>query len=502
MTNVLQYLEQTVREKPYHLFLTDGQRGMTFREVYDQARAIGSCLIQSGVVGKAVAVLMEKTPRTVAAFLGAIYGGNYYVPLDSQMPRGRLEAIVDFLAPGALLWDESTRGLAEALPYSGTRIGYSQAAFGMIQEEPLRAVRKAQLDIDPIYVVFTSGSTGIPKGVVGCHRGVIDYVEQLCPALGFDGESVFGNQTPLYFDACLKELFPAMKYGGCVHLIPRQLFSFPVRLVEYLNQHQINTLCWVASAMTMVSNPGTFERIRPRFLRTVAFASEVLPVRQLKAWRKAAPGARFFNLYGPTETTGICCYYEICRELEDDEPIPIGAPFPNTQILLLDEEGRPAAPGAPGEIYIRGTRLTLGYYRSPEQEAGAFVQNPLQNSYPERVYRTGDMAMRNSRGELVFLGRRDQQIKRMGRRIELGEIEAAAGALPGVDSAGCVCSGEPQRLILFYTGPAEPEALLTGLKQRLPRYMLPNDLRPLEAMPRTPNGKLHRSRLRELADQG
>ena len=169
-------------------------------------------------------------------------------------------------------------------------------------------------------------------------------------------------------------LTPALKFGGRVVFIPKKLFTSPVRLVEFLNQQKINTLCWVTSALTLVSSLGTFETIRPRFLQTVAFASEVFPVRQLEKWRRACPGARFLNLYGPTETTGICCYYEVDREFSEEETLPIGRPFPNTQILLLDETGKPAAPGEPGEICIRGTRLTLGYYRDEQRTAEAFIQ--------------------------------------------------------------------------------------------------------------------------------
>lgn len=499
MKNILEYLEHTAKLSPYKIAITDGETGMTFRELYDQARSVGSYLARRSVCRKPVVVLMEKQPRTVAAFLGAIYGGNYYVPLDPEMPPSRMKQIINTLEPGALIFDEKTRQRAEELEYEGLTLSYEQGAFGIIQEEALNQIRQEQVDIDPIYIVFTSGSTGVPKGVVGCHRSVIDYIEALCPVLECGEDTIFGNQTPLYVDAYLKELLPVLKYGGCLCLIPKQLFMFPVRLVEFLNRNKVNTLCWVASALTMVSSLGTFERIRPRFLRTVAFASEVLPNKQLRAWRKAAPGARFLNLYGPTEATGICCYYEVERDFEDNEPLPIGQPFPNTQILLLNGVGQPVTAGETGEIFIRGTRLTLGYYRDPEREAAAFVQNPMHNNYPDRVYRTGDLARYNDRGELVFLSRKDDQIKHQGYRIELGEIEAAANALTGVQSACCVYVTENKQIVLYYTGTVDPKELGERLKERLPRYMLPQNYHRLTAMPRTANGKLDRVRMREMA---
>lgn len=495
-TNILEYLEQTVKICPYKTAFTDGDAAMTFREVYDQARAIGSFLHRNGIYGQSVAVLMKKHPRTITAFLGVIYAGNYYVPLDEEMPKQRMELILQKAKPKILICDEETASCGQLLRFGGRTVLYTNMAFGIIQEEELKAIRAKQLDIDPIYIVFTSGSAGVPKGVVGCHRAAIDYIENLCPVLGFKEDTVFGNQTPLYFDACLKEILPALKFGATVYLIPKTLFLFPLKLVEYINDHKINTLCWVVSALTMISSMGTFEKLVPRRVHTVAFASEVFPIRQLKLWRKALPNARFINLYGPTETTGICCYYEVDREFEDNETLPIGQPFPNTQILLLDERGSPVPDGQPGEICIRGTRLTLGYYADPERTEAAFVQNPLNTLYPEIIYRTGDIGKYNDREELVFQSRIDHQIKHMGHRIELGEIEAAAAACEEVQCTCCVFEEEQKKIILYYTGPITAAQISALLKEKLPRYMLPNIVRQLSTMPLTPNGKIDRNGLK------
>jgi len=497
MKNILQYLETTVRVVPDKAAVFDEETALSFRQLYDQARGIGSWLSREGLYRKPVVVFLKRSPRTIAAFLGAVYGGCFYVPLDAEMPRARIDLILKTLEPGILLYDESTRSLAGGLNWAGKLVSYEDAAFGVIDEAALLDIRQRQLDIDPVYIVFTSGSTGVPKGVVGCHRAVIDYIENLCPVLKFDADTVFGNQSPLYFDACLKEILPTLKFGASTCLIPRRLFLFPMQLVEFLNEHKINTLCWVVSALTMISSLRTFERIRPQCLRLVAFASEVFPSRQLNLWRRNVPEARFVNLYGPTETTGICCYYEVDRELSEKEVLPVGRPFPNTQILLLDENDREPEPGQQGEICIRGSRLTLGYYRDPEHTAAAFVQNPLNRDYPERIYRTGDLGKFNEAGELIFLGRKDQQIKHMGHRIELGEIEAVVAMHPGIRQCCCIHDPEKKRLILCYAGTVPTGDLAVYIKSRLPRYMIPNQLRKMASLPQTPNGKLHRSALRE-----
>lgn len=492
--NILEYLEEAALRWPGRVAVASRGEYMTFGALRETARSVGTFLLGHGHERQRVAVLMERSPRALAAFLGVVSAGGCFAALDTGMPEARLKVILDTLKPGAILCEENSREKAEGLAQGCPVYTYGPASSAPGDAEALEQVMGRVLDMDPMYVVFTSGSTGTPKGVVGCHRAVIDYMEGLCAVLPFDADTVFGSQSPLYFDAWFKEFFPALKLGARMELLPRELFCAPVRLVEYLNERKINTLCWVAPALTLVSYPGTFERVRPEYLRCVAFASEALAPRELMRWREAAPGARFFNLYGPTETTGICCYFEVNRDFSPEEAIPIGAPLPNTEVFLLDEKDRPPAPGEPGEICIRGSRLTLGYCG---EEQGGFVRNPLQTLYPERIYRTGDLGRYNDRGELQFLGRKDGQIKHMGRRIELGEIEAAAMAQGQVSAACCVYDPERGRLTLYYTGEAEAGTLREALKKKLPRYMLPREIRKLETMPRTENGKIARKLLGE-----
>ena len=498
MTNLLEYLESIVLRCPDKVAFANESMGLTFQQVYDQARSIGSALHRRGYYKQPVVVFMKKHPTTLAAFFGVMYSGCYYVPLDDEMPRHRIELIFQTLEPGALICDETTESIANELNYAGQIYRYDALAADAIDEAVLASIRDKQLDIDPIYIVFTSGSTGVPKGVMACHRSVIDYVEQLCKVLKFDGNSVFGNQTPLYFDAYLKEVIPTLKYGATTILIPKQLFMFPMKLVEFLNEHKINTLCWVVSALTMISSFRTFEKVKPLYLRTIAFASEVFPIKQFKLWKAALPNCRFINLYGPTETTGICCYYEVDREFEEHETLPVGRPFQNTEIILLDENNQVPPVGQQGEICVRGTRLTLGYYRNPEKTAEAFVQNPLNKLYPELIYRTGDLGRFNTRGELEFAGRKDYQIKHMGHRIELGEIEVIVNMHEAVRSACCIFDQEKKKIVLYYTGGIAVAELTAYIKSKLPRYMVPNVTRQLDNLPLTPNGKIDRNGLKKL----
>ena len=502
LTNVLEYLEQTVTRLPDKVAFANEEMGLTFAQVYNQARAIGTHLHNEGFYKKPVVVFMKKHPKTIVAFLGTIYSGCFYVPLDEEMPRHRVELIFQTLNPGAIICDDTTAPLVKEFDYSGKTYLYDDICNTAVNDGALAAIRDRQIDTDPIYIVFTSGSTGIPKGVMACHRSVLDYIEHLSEVLKFNEDTVFGNQTPLYFDACLKEIYPTMKYGATTYIVPKQLFMFPIKLVEFLNEFKINTVCWVVSALTMISAFKTFDKVKPEYLHTIAFASEVFPIKQFNLWRAALPNARFINLYGPTEVTGICCYYEVDREFSLEESLPVGRPFKNTEIILLDENDKEPAPGEQGEICVRGTSLTLGYYKNPEKTNEAFVQNPLNDMYPELIYRTGDLGKYNERGELVFLSRKDFQIKHMGHRIELGEIEVIVNMHPDVKTACCIFDNEKKKIVLYYVGTVDIKDMAGYIKEKLPRYMVPNVIKQLEQMPLTPNGKINRNLLKQQYEQG
>lgn len=496
--NVLDYLNEIVKTKAEKTAFANESVAMTFGQVYGQSRAIGTYLHRKGIYRKPVVVFMRKHPKEVTAFFGVITAGNFYVPIDEEMPAVRIQLILDNVQPSLIICDGETIGLTADFQFQGEAVLYDEICGGATDDAALQSIHDAAIDTDLIYIVFTSGSTGTPKGVAACHRSVIDYIEQLSETLEFRKDTVFGNQTPLYLDACLKELYPTLKFGATTWFIPKTLFKFPVKLVEFMNEHQINTVCWVVSALTMISAFGTFKTIQPEYLHTIAFGSEVFPIKQFRIWKSVLPEARFTNLYGPTEGTGMCCYYKVEREFEPDEVIPIGRPFKNTEILLLNEKNERAGEGETGEICIRGTSVTMGYYNDPERTAAAYVQNPLNTAYPELIYRTGDLGRYNEYGELMFVSRKDHQIKHMGHRIELGEIEANVNMLEGVRLAGCVYDETRQKIVLFYVGTITDKELVALLKGRLPRYMLPNRTVRLEEMPLMANGKLDRVTLKKM----
>ena len=498
--NVLEYLEQSERKGPERCVYRDESQSFTFSEAGKRARAIGSGIARLEAPGRPVAVLMKKSASMIVAFLGAVYGGCCYCPIDVTMPEDRLGTIFSVLRPAAVVAEPETEALARRLFPEGPVFLFGKLSQTEADLPLLSRVRDHSVDSAPLYILFTSGSTGVPKGVVVSHRVVINNMEWLESEYDFGPEDVFGNQVPLYFDVSDHDVYGPLKFGCTTVLIPPEYFTFTTRLISFLNEQQVTAVFWVPFALSVAANLRSLEAEVPKYLRYIFFAGEVMPMKQLNYWRNYVPDALYCNMYGPTETY-VCTYYNVDREFADTETLPIGRPCGNIEILVLDEENRLVLPGSgkSGELCVRGCTLASGYYNNPEKTAERFVQNPLNPWYPETIYRTGDLVSYNERGELLYHDRMDFQIKRLGYRIELGEIEAAAGLVPEVADCACVYDSGKQMLVFLYTGSKMEKRELSGkLSERLPRYMMPNRYVYLEEMPRNPNGKIDRKRLKEL----
>ena len=483
--NVLAWLEASAHRDPQHIAFEDDSAALTYAQLMQRAQEIGSFLHRCIPPQSPVLVYMDKSPDCIAAMLGAVYAGCFYTPIDPAMPDSRLERIVSVLKPRCILCEKRYLEKAQALNCAAELICVEEIPQ-QIDALALAEVRAQHVDNDLLYVLFTSGSTGMPKGVAITHRSVIDFAEWACDALNIEADCLFGNQAPLYFDNSVLDIYCAIRMGAAVHFIPRKYFTFPGKMTEYLEEKGINTIFWVPSALTGVSNAGALEKCVPSRLERIFFCGEVMPCKTLNAWRKALPNARYVNMYGPTEITDVCTYFPVERDFADDDALPIGFACANTRVMLID-----------GEICVTGTCLSPGYYDAPEKTAEVFVPNPLRKGVTEMMYRTGDLGVYNDRGELMFLGRRDSQIKKQGYRIELGEIECALCAHPQVAAGCCLYDAAQEKIYAVYAGDAEEKILLRSMKEKLPKYMLPDVFVRREALPATGNGKIDRVQLKK-----
>lgn len=506
MINIIQMLERSAAQKPDATAFLDPVSTVTFAELLAQSEQIGTYFLQNGVRdGDAIAFFMEKCVDVLPVMFGAVCANAFYSFIDVRQPKERTQSIVDTLSPAFLITDETNAALLpESLTENDTvRILQINDIAAIMRRTPadralLQEARKRFFDGLPLYVNFTSGSTGTPKGVAVSHRSVIDFIETFVDTFGITGDDILANQAPFDFDVSVKDIYSGLYSGACTALIPREYFSNPTRLMDYLCEADATVLIWAVSAMCFVSIMNALDYKTPEHLRLIMFSGEVMPIKQLNKWKKYVPHATYVNLYGPTEITCNCTYHIIKREYVPGETIPIGIPFANEKVFLLDGDDRLVSdPDIEGEICVAGTCLALGYYKSPAKTDDAFMQNPLNDRIYERIYRTGDLGKYNAESELLYIGRKDFQVKHMGQRIELGDIESAAMALNGIERACCIYDSVHQKIVLFYTGPLEKEQVPDLIREKLPPFMIPNKTIRLNVFPMTKNGKIDRVSLLE-----
>lgn len=494
MKNILQYLEKSAYQHPDKVVFADDKKTLTYNQCVEYSKKVGTGLSGLNVKRNPIAVLMDKNVESLTCFFGVVYSGNFYVVIDSNMPNDRILKIFDILKPVALVSDYSHKekvvDLHECIYY------YEELICEDIDEERLNQIRENMIDTDPLYALFTSGSTGVPKGAVVNHRSVMNYASWYKNTFDIDENTIFGSQTPFYFSMSVSDVFSTILAGATLHIIPKTLFSFPIKLVEYMNIRKINTIYWVPSALCIIANLKVLDYATLEYVNKILFAGEVMPTKQLNYWKKHLPLAMYANLFGPTETTDICTYYIVDRDFADDEVLPIGKACQNCDIFLLNENNQEVLDNSEGELCVRGSFLALGYYNNDEKTKEAFVQNPLNQSYPEVIYKTGDLVKYNERGELIYLTRKDFQIKHMGYRIELGEIEAAVNSLQNIQSCAVIFDEVKDKIVLIYTGKIDKDEIMSGIRQKIPHYMYPNIIKKLKNMPYNQNGKIDRKLLK------
>ena len=502
VTNILEYLDHSAIEWSEKIAIADDKNALTFAQWKDYAERIGTSLINAteGAMRKPVLVFVDRKIECLVGFMGVVESGNFYVPIDCKMPYERVRLICDVLSPiAAITVTAADEKILDQIEFSGVRLNYFDASQHEKDVEKLAVIRKQVIDLDPVYSIFTSGSTGVPKGVVISQRGMIDLAEWLVNTFDLNETDALGNQTPFYFDGSVKDICICLKAGATLNVIGKKYFTFTKLLIPFLNDRHITTILWATSAIVLVGNSDILDVDVPKFIKRVTFAGEAMPAKQLKVWMDKLPNARFINLYGPTEITVDCTYYEVDREFDDDEFIPIGSNCHNKQILVFNDYNKLVEIGEPGELCVRGTGVALGYYNNKAKTSEVFVQNPLHDLYEDKIYRTGDIVKYNDRGEIEFVSRKDFQIKHKGNRIEMGEIEVAVNSIPTVTNAVCIFDQPNDKIVLYYTASDGLELDIINLvKEKIPVYMFPEVIIRLDVMPYNMNGKIDRIELKRM----
>ena len=484
-------------------FASDPDRSITFDKIYGLSKRYGN-FVRERIGGdeahvRPVAIYSEKSVRLLTMMFASLFSGCFYVVIDPEQPCERINKILEVLKPAALIFEDSQRIKTEELNYDGKKIAFSEIE-GCADKSDKGCPGLSVIKPDsPLYGIFTSGSTGTPKCVLISHRDVVDFIGHFSEIFSFSENDIIGNQAPFDFDVSVKDIYTSLFTGACLVLIPREYFSMPAKLIDYLIDNHVTSLTWAVSAICIISGMKGFKYKIPAEIRRVMFSGEVMPIKQLRIWQENLPDAMYVNLYGPTEITCNCTYYKIPGKYEKDDSLPLGIPFPGREVTIRDSDGNIlTAPGSEGEICVSGESLAIGYFHDPEKTAAAFSDMKDTKGQPARTYHTGDMAVIEDDGSIRFAGRSDFQIKHMGHRIELEEIERDIMQIHGVERCALIFDDKKKIISSYYTGDIGKKELHVRLKKLLPVYMVPNRFNHICSMPLTKNGKIDRRKLPDV----
>ncbi len=503
MKNILEWLENSTEKYPEKTVYSNLDYSLTFAQVSGIAKSVGSAIINANLPEGPVAVVMGKEPKMIASYLGVAYSGRIYAPVDVTLPIKRLNSIFDNMEPAAVVTSEALKekvqGILEQVGKSDVKVLTVESLEATaVAQDKLDAVREKMTELDPLYIIYTSGSSGVPKGVIASHRNVICYIRAYVKVMGITEEDILGNQSPLDYIAAIRDIYIPLYTGASSFLTPKEFFMQPNKLFDALNNVGVTSIGWTSSSMTLLDTLHAFKNDTLKTVNKVCFSGSVMTKPVLEYWTTNLPNAKFVNQYGPTEATASCTYYVVDEHTFEYESVPIGKAYDDYKIILIEENGKEPAVGELGEICVAGPTLALGYYKNIEKTNQDFIQNPLNDRYRELIYKTGDVGCILPDGNIEFHGRKDRQIKHMGHRVEMDEIEAAASTIAGVGENAVIYDAKNEVLVLYYVGEATIKELSAGLRGIIPGFMVPRKMINLESLPKLPNSKIDLKELERM----
>ncbi len=503
---------------PQEALRCNGQ-SLSYAVLAQRAASLARLLLEHGVRrGDRVGIYLNKSLESHVAVYGIMMAGAAYVPLDPFAPVARTSYVMRDCGIRWLVTGEEKRAnlpaLCQAQPDLACLIGVAPGGDLTVAAIPfddvwagphtLPDLRLTEMDL--AYILYTSGSTGDPKGIMHTHRSGLAFAQWAAATYGLRAEDRLSNHAPLHFDLSTFDLFAGALSGATTVIFPEALTKFPTSVSKLMADERITVWYSVPFALTQLLQRGNLAGRDMSALRWVLFAGEVFPTKHLRSLMAALPGPRYSNLFGPTETN-VCTYYHVDALPKDsDETIPIGIVCENAHGLVVDADGQPLPAGQVGELVIRGPIVMRGYWGRPDMSERGFLRHAVFPHYADVFYRTGDLVQQRPDGNLVYLGRKDRQIKTRGYRVELDEIEVALLAHTHVEEAAVypVPDGDGSNLIaaavIAKNGyQLSAELLVEHLSSRLPWYAVPARIEVTDDFPRTSTGKIDRRALRERA---
>ena len=516
------YLEDSAQRTPDKTAVVDGDRSLTYGELDARANQIANLLGELGLMkGDRVGIYLRKSLEAVVGIYGVMKAGGTYVPLDPSAPTHRIGYIAGNCGIRTILTGrEKRRAWAEVKQEGATALehfvvlntdgvaaevpGVDVHATGAVDRQPETSPEALVIEQDLAYILYTSGSTGDPKGVMLSHLACRGFVDWAADEYAVTADDVVSGHAPLHFDLSTFDLYAAASAGATLVLVPSKLSVFPIEVAKFIDANQISVWYSVPSILTMMVEHANLEVGALPSIRVLLFAGEVFPTKYLSRMMKLVPQATFANLYGPTETN-VCTAYTVPEAPDEDGPtISIGKAIGNVDTFVLGDDGTVVEPGSVGELLVRGPTVMRGYWGDLERTRTRLIRDPRDPEFGDSVYRTGDLVEEMPDGNYRFLGRRDNQIKSRGYRIELGDIETAINAHPDVVECAVVAvpdeliSNRIKAFVAVKADVTEP-AMIGHCAELIQKYMIPETFSFRESLPKTSTGKIDRKGLSEEA---
>lgn len=502
--NILDYFDNTVSKNPLKIAVVEGNKKINFVNLKNQSVRLANEInrLLGSKRNTPVAVFIKKSINSIKANIAITYSGNIYMNLDINYPKQRIKNIVDNINPQIILVDNwSIKKFKNK--FNGIKVINIDQIYSK-KNSKSNYYYKDLIDTDPYCLINTSGSTGLPKSVVLNHRNFIDFIDRASDELNINNKEVVGSLSPLVFDIYSFELCMLIVKSSTIIIIPEEYSLFPIKILDLLKKYKVNFIFWVPTILVNIANMDLLKNIKLSNLKKIWFAGEVFPTRQFNYWFAKLPKTKFVNLYGPIEITLDCTYFVVDRKFNNNEPLPIGFKFKNTDILILNKKNQICKINEVGELCVRGSSVAMGYYKNLLKTKSVFVQNPLNNAYPELIYKTGDLVLKNFKNEILFKGRKDDLIKHRGYRIELKEIEhIIINNLKLVSNACVIYDHLRKNIILFYESQKTLSEKLIKKKfyKFIPQYMIPKEYKKVSIMKKNINGKIDRLYYDELVNK-
>jgi amino acid adenylation domain-containing protein len=526
MNNYLvhQLLAESANKYPDRIAVRFKDSSLTYSALEMKSNRLAASLIEKGIKkGDRAGILLSKSPESLIALFGIMKTGAIYVPLDPLSPPQRITQIIvrcgiEYLVASCEVFrrvcsSDNTGPLKHVILTGPDAPGETECfpleachPWNTIMDVPSNGFQPVEgADTDPAYILHTSGSTGVPKGVVISHLNAVAFVNMAVDFFGINEGDRVASHAPIHFDLSVFDIFGAIKSGSTIVLVPELLSTFPAKMAEFIDHERITVWNSVSSVLTLLADRGKLDRFCYSALRLVHFSGDIMPIKYLRILKSNMKAAEFYNIYGQTEANSSLCFKVSDIAVCDSWKIPIGKPFPNFNVFALNEGGEEIRkPGEEGELYIDSSTVALGYWNEDSMTREKFVDDPRQGCFKKHVYRTGDMVRISDGGNFIFVGRNDHMIKCRGYRVEILEIEIVLAGHPNISQA--IVLAVPDEVlgnrIIALISPIDGveisvDQIAEYCHKNLPRYMVPEEFQIVDKLLRTATGKVDRKLMKE-----